>query len=46
MGAVVFTDCEPRGTYRGNPALSWQNAEPSLEDVFIEMMGHSQDNYQ
>ncbi len=20
MGAVVFTDCEPRGTYRGNPA--------------------------
>ena len=20
MGSVVFTDCEPRGTYRGNPA--------------------------
>ena len=20
MGAVVFSDCEPRGTYRGNPA--------------------------
>jgi acetyltransferase-like isoleucine patch superfamily enzyme len=20
MGAVVFTDCEPRQTYRGNPA--------------------------
>lgn len=20
LGAVVFTDCEPRGTYRGNPA--------------------------
>ena len=20
LGAVVFSDCEPRGTYRGNPA--------------------------
>lgn len=20
MGSVVFTDCDPRGTYRGNPA--------------------------
>ena len=33
-------------SYRGDPALSWHNAEPSLEDVFIEMMGRSQDNYQ
>jgi len=33
-------------SYRGNPALSWQSAEPSLEDVFIEMMGHRRDNYQ
>src|SRR5215831_2693130 len=32
--------------YRGNPALSWHNAEPSLEDVFIEMMGRSPDNFQ
>src|SRR5882762_4589598 len=28
-------------SYRGDPALSWHNAAPSLEDVFIEMMGHS-----
>jgi ABC-2 type transport system ATP-binding protein len=33
-------------SYRDNPALVWQHAEPSLEDVFIEMMGRSRDNYQ
>jgi ABC-2 type transport system ATP-binding protein len=33
-------------SYREDPGLSWQNAEPSLEDVFIEMMGQSRDNYQ
>lgn len=33
-------------SYRGNPALSWRHAAPSLEDAFIEMMGHSRDNYQ
>ena len=33
-------------SYRDNPALAWQHAVPSLEDVFIEMMGRSRDNYQ
>ena len=32
--------------YRDNTALAWQHAAPSLEDVFIEMMGKSRDNYQ
>jgi ABC-2 type transport system ATP-binding protein len=32
--------------WRGDPALAWQRAEPSLEDVFIELMGRSRDNYQ
>jgi ABC-2 type transport system ATP-binding protein len=32
--------------WREDPALSWQRAEPSLEDVFIELMSHSRDNYQ
>jgi ABC-2 type transport system ATP-binding protein len=32
-------------SYRDQPALAWQHAAPSLEDVFIEMMGRSQDNF-
>src|SRR5258707_4211614 len=32
--------------YRTNPDLTWRKSDPSLEDVFIEMMGRSQDNYQ
>ena len=26
--------------------LHWQQSEPSLEDVFIELMGRSKDNFQ
>ena len=32
--------------YRDNSALHWQRAEPSLEDVFIELMGRGRDNRQ
>jgi ABC-2 type transport system ATP-binding protein len=31
---------------RANAALDWQHAAPSLEDVFIDLMGRSKDNYQ
>ncbi len=31
---------------RDDPALTWTHAEPTLEDVFIELMGRSPDNFQ
>ncbi|WP_375789177.1 ABC transporter ATP-binding protein [Bradyrhizobium sp. Pha-3] len=32
--------------YRDNPRWHWQPSEPSLEDVFIDLMGRSKDNFQ
>ena len=32
--------------YRNDPSLEWEHAEPSLEDVFIELMGRAKDNTQ
>jgi ABC-2 type transport system ATP-binding protein len=32
--------------WRDNPALVWHHAAPSLEDVFIELMGRGRDNFQ
>jgi len=32
--------------YRGNENWHWQHSEPSLEDVFIDLMGRSKDNFQ
>jgi ABC-2 type transport system ATP-binding protein len=32
--------------YRENPSLKWERSEPSLEDVFIELMGRAQDRMQ
>jgi ABC-2 type transport system ATP-binding protein len=32
--------------WRDNPSLQWQHSEPSLEDVFIELMTRSKDNFQ
>jgi ABC-2 type transport system ATP-binding protein len=32
--------------YRHDPDLHWERAEPSLEDVFIELMTRARDNFQ
>jgi len=32
--------------WRNKSGLHWQKSEPSLEDVFIELMNRSQDNFQ
>jgi ABC-2 type transport system ATP-binding protein len=32
--------------YRASPQLRWEKSEPSLEDVFIELMNRSRDNFQ
>jgi len=32
--------------WRDKPGLHWQKGAPSLEDVFIELMGRSKDNFQ
>jgi ABC-2 type transport system ATP-binding protein len=32
--------------YRDRAGLTWTPSEPSLEDVFIELMGRAQDNFQ
>jgi len=32
--------------WRAHPELHWQHGAPSLEDVFIELMGRSKDNFQ
>ncbi len=31
--------------YRDDPALKWERAEPTLEDVFIDLMSRSKDNF-
>jgi ABC-2 type transport system ATP-binding protein len=42
-GAALETAIAP---YRADPALHWERSEASLEDVFIELMGHARDNFQ
>ena len=32
--------------YRNDPRFKWERSEPSLEDVFIDLMGRARDNFQ
>ena len=32
--------------YRDRPGIAWTRAEPSLEDVFIDLMSKARDNFQ
>jgi ABC-2 type transport system ATP-binding protein len=32
--------------YRGRPGLNWTRSQPSLEDVFIDLLAKAQDNFQ
>ena len=34
------------GPYRESKNLAWTKSEPSLEDVFIDLMSKAQDNFQ
>ncbi len=41
-GAALDAAIRP---YRARPGLEWQPAAPSLEDVFIDLMGNARDNF-
>ena len=41
---ALWTRPSPR--YTSQPELKWSLSTPSLEDVFIDLMGRSQDNFQ
>jgi ABC-2 type transport system ATP-binding protein len=53
FGTSLHISARDKGTlkaaikpYRGDPALKWTASEPSLEDVFIDLMGRAKDNFQ
>jgi ABC-2 type transport system ATP-binding protein len=43
-GAERDTLAEAIAPFRADPSLSWRESEPTLEDVFIHLMGSARDN--
>ncbi len=42
-GAALEEAIKP---YRDQPGLTWKKSEPTLEDVFIDLMSRAKDNFQ
>ena len=45
-GMISYAGSIGANPYRDRPGLQWTPSEPSLEDVFIELMSRAKDNFQ
>jgi len=45
-GASIAETLQALAPYRARGDLIWTRSQPSLEDVFIDLMGKAKDNFQ